>query len=162
MPLANDRSFIPCRLQDRWERRLRPVENVAIVEYTVDVAVLSGKNDGAVGSANAVGTECVGESNAQLGDAVEVGLRIDLAAIATHRVRSVIVGHDEDEVGTNRRLVGNSRTGRQGRNCKEQCSKSDSQHNGCSSREFSIPRMIEQPLNRKTVNGAIDGNECKS
>ena len=56
------------------------------------------RNHGAAGRADRVGAEAVVEAHATVGDTVEVGRAVDAAAVATHGVRRVVVGHDEEDV----------------------------------------------------------------
>ena len=59
-----------------------------------------GENDAAARRADGIGDETVGEERAALGDAVDVGRLVDLAPIGADGVGGVIVGHDENDVGT--------------------------------------------------------------
>ena len=65
----------------------------------VDVVPCAGEDGGAAGRTDRVGAEAVVEAHATLRDAVEIGRPVDAAAIATHGVRCVVVGHDEEDVG---------------------------------------------------------------
>ena len=100
VPLAEDR-----RLVARLPQQLR-VGGQAVVHVrrqggdAVDVVVGAGEDGGPAGGADAVGAEAVVEAHALVGDAVEVGGAVDAAPVAAHGVGGVVVGHDEEDVGT--------------------------------------------------------------
>ena len=98
MPLSDHGGLVTCLLEEFGEGLLRAVEVDPVVDDAVDMAVFSSEDDGPAGSADRVGAEAVVKSHAPLGDAIEVGRFVDFAAVATHGVRGVVVGHDEDDV----------------------------------------------------------------
>ena len=65
-----------------------------------DVAVLAGEDHAAAGRADGVRAEAVVEAHALLGDAVDVGRLVDLAAIGADGVRGMVVRHDVQDVRT--------------------------------------------------------------
>ena len=99
VPLAEDAGLPALSLQRLDEGRQAVVHGRGQCGDPVDVVPCAGEDGGAAGRANRVGTEAVVEAHATLRDAVEVGRPVDAAAIATHGVRRVVVGHDEEEVG---------------------------------------------------------------
>lgn len=62
------------------------------------MVVSPGKNASAAWRTNRVGAETVVETHATLGNTIEMGRAVDPAAIATHRMRSVVVGHDKNNI----------------------------------------------------------------
>ena len=99
MPFADDGGLVANALQELGEVELAIV--VARVQggHAVDVIVRAGEDGRAGGAANGIGAKTVVKAHAALGDAVEVGRGVDAAAIATHGVGRVVVGHNEEDVG---------------------------------------------------------------
>ena len=64
------------------------------------MAIFAGEDGRAAGGTERVGAEAVFKPNALAGDPVDVRGGVDRAAVATDRVRGVVVGHDEDDVWT--------------------------------------------------------------
>ena len=100
MPLADDGGLVTVALQDFGEVFLAVVEVGADGRDFVDVVVGAGENGGAARFAEGIGAETIVEAHAVLSDAGEMRGLIDNRAIATHGVGCVVVGHDEEDVGT--------------------------------------------------------------
>ena len=82
--------------------------------HAVDVAVLSGEQRGPAGRADRIGAEGVLEDHALRGEAVERGRGVErgqASAVGSERVRGMVVGHDEQDVG----LVGGGQGGTRGK-----------------------------------------------
>jgi len=103
MPLADDRGLVAVALEDLGDVFLGVVEVGADGGDFIYMVVGAGEYGRAAGFAQRVGAEAIIEAHAAVGDAVEVRGFIDLRAIATHRVCGVVVGHDEEYVGTGHR-----------------------------------------------------------
>ena len=99
VPLADDCSLVPGLLQQLGHGLLRTVEHArGIIGETVGVAVLAGEHAGTARAAERVGNETVGKAHSVASNAVEVGGLDETAAIATHHLRRVVVGHDVNYV----------------------------------------------------------------
>ena len=101
MPFADHARVITGRLQHLRHRRLTAIEAVKDCD-AVDVAVFAGQNAGAARSANRVHAKTIEEAHSFIGEAIEIGRLVDAAAVTTHRVRCVIVGHDKEDVRASR------------------------------------------------------------
>ena len=107
----------------------------------IQVAVLSGLNDGSTGSTNAVGAKAVLKQHALFRQFVDVWRWIDLfvdAVVCTNCVGSVVIGKDENDVGS---FVFRSIIGRQDRFGRNQQAKSNA-----SQKEYSIHKMNNHSL----------------
>ena len=71
-----------------------------IAPNAVDVRKASGQHGAAGGRAQGVGRKTVVEPRALVADAVEVGRLQDRIAVAAHFVRGVVIGHDEQDIGS--------------------------------------------------------------
>ena len=98
VPLADHGRLISGRPQELGEGRLGAVESHGVVPHAVEVAVLAGQDDGPAGGADAVSAEAVVEAHALGRDAVDVRGPVDAAPVTTDSLRSVVVGHDEQDV----------------------------------------------------------------
>ena len=100
MPLAHDGRLVAGPLEQLGEGLLRAVERGAegVVGVAVGVGVLAREHAGAARAAQRVGHEAVGEADALIGDAVEVGRRGVTVVVAAHHLRRVVVGHDVEDV----------------------------------------------------------------
>ena len=99
VPLAHYGRLVPGLLQQLGHGLLRTVEHArGIIGETVGVAVLAGEHAGTARAAERVGNETVGKAHSVASNAVEVGGLDETAAIATHHLRRVVVGHDVNYV----------------------------------------------------------------
>ena len=98
MPLADNGVLVAFFLKEFREGELPAVHRGAEGCDAVNVIVGAGENRSAAGGADRVGAEAVVESHAALGDAVHVWRLVDAAAVAAHRLRRVVVGHDKQNV----------------------------------------------------------------
>jgi hypothetical protein len=97
MPLADHPGMITGFLKhfgDRWLAAIKPIEN----GDAINVAVFSGEDRGAAGCTDGVDGEAIQEAHPFIGDAVDVRGLIEFAAVTTHGVSGVIVGHNEQYV----------------------------------------------------------------
>ena len=98
MPLADERRFIAGLAEQLRECPLRAVELFVVPLQAVQMAVLAGEDGRPARRADAVRTEAVRESHASRGEPIEVGRRVNAAAVAAQGVCGVVVGHDEYDV----------------------------------------------------------------
>ena len=98
MPFANHPRVISRRLQIFGKHRLRII-NVIENRNAVEVRIFSGEDHGAARRTNRIRDEGVREAHSFTSDAVNVGRVDKLAAVRANRMRRVIVGHDEDDIG---------------------------------------------------------------
>ena len=99
VPFADQRGLIAGLLQQLGEGLLTAVEGLpAVVDLTVDMAVLTRQNHRPAGGADGIRTKAVVETHAFVGDPVEIRRLINLAAVAAHGVRGVIVRHNIDDI----------------------------------------------------------------
>jgi len=103
VPFADDSGLVVVALQNFGDIFQAIVEVGADGGNLVDVVVGAGEDGGAAGLAQRVGAKTIGKAHAALGDAVEVGGLVDATAVATHGVCGVVVGHDEEYIGTRHR-----------------------------------------------------------
>ena len=99
MPFADEGRFIARRLKKLGEGLLRPVKNAVVVANPMEMAVLSGEDGGPAGGAYPVGAKAVVEPHTFPGDPVDVQGLVEAASIAADGLRSVVVRHDEDDIG---------------------------------------------------------------
>ena len=97
VPLADHAGVIAGGVQIRRQRRPLRVNRVEY-RHAVDVTVLAGENARAARRADGVDAETIFEPHPGVGDAVEVRRLVDEAAVATHGMRRVVVGHDVEDV----------------------------------------------------------------
>ena len=100
MPFADDGCLIAVALKDFGHILLAVVDMGADGGDLVDVVVSAGEDGGAAGLAERVGAEAVVEKHTALGYAVEIGGPVDARPVTTHGVGCVVVGHDEENIGT--------------------------------------------------------------
>ena len=99
VPLADVRGLVAGGLQQLGEGLQAVVHHRGQRGHAVHVVVGAGQDRGPARGADRVGAEAVVEAHATGGDAVELGCAIDAAAVAAHRVRRMVVAHDEQNVG---------------------------------------------------------------
>ena len=99
MPLADDSRLVARVLEQLGECRLPPVEWLAEVLDTVDMAVGAGENRGSAGRAYRIRAEAVVEAHAPCGYAVNVWCLVDAASIRADCMSRMVVTHNEDDVG---------------------------------------------------------------
>lgn len=63
------------------------------------MVVRSREDRGATRCTDRVGAEAIVEAHASVGDTIEVGGLVDSAAVTTHGVGGMVVGHDKEDVG---------------------------------------------------------------
>src|SRR5438552_1875785 len=113
MPFADPSGVIACRVQIFLNHRLRSIDSVEN-RHSVFVAVLSRQNRRATWRANRVHCKTIREPHSLFGDAVQVRCLINPAAVATERVRRVIIRHDKNYVWPNLADFRSSRAERDG------------------------------------------------
>lgn len=113
MPLANDCSFVARFLQQLRKCLLRPIKPISVSHKTVQVAVLSGLNDGTAWPANAVCAEAVGKKPPLVGNAIQVRRLVDPGSVRTNGMSRVVVREDKNNIRT---LVVGSRSRGSGEN----------------------------------------------
>ena len=106
MPLTDDGRLIAGLLQQLGDGLLASVERVAVSDEAVQMAVLACQDNGPARPTDRVGTEGVVESNALVGQPIEIGRLIDLAAIGRDGMRGMVVAHDVDDIGPLGRFLG--------------------------------------------------------
>jgi len=104
VPLADDRRLVAGLLEQLGERLLRRVELDAVVDHPVRVAVLPRLDHRPARRADRVRHKTVMEDHPLGGQAVDLGRLVDLRAVGADRVRGVVVGEDEEDVGPLRRF----------------------------------------------------------
>ena len=103
VPLADHPGVVAALLQqprDRHARTVEPIEH----RHAVEVRVLAGQNRGAARRADRVGGKDARQQRALARQPIEVRRLVDARPVRADRVRRVVVGHDEDDVGTAHRL----------------------------------------------------------
>src|SRR6266850_1010470 len=110
MPFPDHAGMITCLLQHLGHSRLRSIEPIEH-GHAINMTIFAGENARAARAANRVYRETVQESHSLFGDTIQIRRLIDLASITAHRMGRMIVGHDEEDIWTLRRL----RLGRNGR-----------------------------------------------
>lgn len=101
VPLSKDSGFVSGFLKELWEGLLVAVEAVVIVHEAIDMAVLSGENDGAAWSADGIGAEAFIEAHALTGQFVDIGSGIEHVVdpvVSSNGMRGVVVGENKDNV----------------------------------------------------------------
>ena len=98
VPLADHAGVVAALLQQPRHRHARAVEAVEH-RHAVEVRVLAGEDRGAARRADRVGGEDARQQRALARQPIEVRRLVDARPVGADRVRRVIVGHDEDDVG---------------------------------------------------------------
>ena len=102
MPLADEGRLIARRPKKLGEGLLRPVKNLGVVAYPVEMAVLSSEDSGPARSAYPVGAKAVVNPHPFPGDPVDVRGPVEAASITADGLCGVVVRHDEDDIGRGR------------------------------------------------------------
>ncbi len=111
MPLADHRRLIPRLLEQLRERLLASVEALRDEVRPVQVAVLPRQDRRPARRADRVGHERVAEQHPLARDPINVRRLVDLRPVRADRMGSVVVGHDEQDVGLLPSLCGPGRCG---------------------------------------------------
>ena len=99
MPLADHASVVAALLQQTRDGHARAVEPVEHRD-AVEVRILASQDCGTARRADGIRGEDAGQERALARQAVEVRRRVDFRPVRADGVRRVVVGHDEDDVGT--------------------------------------------------------------
>src|SRR5262249_7414646 len=99
MPFPDHAGVIAGLLQHLRNCRLAAIKTIEHSD-AVDMAVLAGQNGRATGRANRVDGETIEEPHPFVGNSVQVGRFVDSASVTAHRMRRMIVSHDEQNVWT--------------------------------------------------------------
>jgi hypothetical protein len=112
VPLADHRRLVPVLAEHLRERQQAVVEVRGQCRDAVDMIVRAGQNRRAARRADRVGAEATIEPHAASRDPVQVRRFVDAAAVATHCMGGMVVGHDEEDVRPGvrhgRRLLSNA------------------------------------------------------
>ena len=100
VPLAEDGRLVAAGLQVFGEGGQAVVHRRSEGGYAVDVVVGAGEHAGAAGGADGVGAEGILEAQAAMGQAIQLRRLVDAAAIGGEGVGRVVIGKDEEEVGS--------------------------------------------------------------
>ena len=99
MPLPDDRCLIRGLLQKLGECDLRTIEDAGrIINEAIEVSVFAREDGGTAGATNRVRHQAAVEAHSFFGDSVNIGSRIPVRTVGAHRLPSVVVGKDEDNV----------------------------------------------------------------
>lgn len=100
VPLTDEGRLVAGVAQEFRERRLRSVEGIAVGHQAVGVAVLTRQHGGPAGRADGIAAETPVEDHTLGSDAVDVGGLVDDRAVRADRLHGVVVGEDENDVGS--------------------------------------------------------------
>ena len=100
VPFANHGRLVAGLLQQFGKGLLAPVKLIPIVAHTVQVAVFSGQNRGPAGCAKTISTKGVFKAHSFLCQSVDVGRFVNFASVGTDSIGGVIIGHDENDIGS--------------------------------------------------------------
>jgi hypothetical protein len=98
MPLADNCCLVSACPKQLWERLQAIVHLACERRYIVHMVICASQDSRPTGRAYRVCAETVVEAYPAVTDPVEVWRLVDPAAITTHGVGSVVVGHDEQYV----------------------------------------------------------------
>ena len=99
VPLADHAGVIAAGLQVLGHVVARAIEAVEH-RHAVEVRILPGEQRGAAGRADGIGDKRIREPHAFLGEPVDVRRLVHLRAIGGDGVLRVVVGEDEEDVGS--------------------------------------------------------------
>jgi hypothetical protein len=98
VPLADYGSLVTGLLQQLGKRLLRAIKSYFVVNDTVDMTVFTGKDYGPAGRTDTIGTKAVFEKHTLFGEPIEVWCLVNPAAVTAHSLRSVVIGHNKNNV----------------------------------------------------------------
>jgi hypothetical protein len=85
-------------LQVFGEIGLLPIEILDVVHLSIDKTVLSGEHHRPTGSTYGVGHKTFIKQGALLGNSVNVGRVVQIMSVGTYGLKSVIIGHDKNDI----------------------------------------------------------------
>ena len=103
VPFADHGCLVAGGLKQFRERLLVTVETITIATKSVEMTVFAGQNYGSTGAANGVSAEAVLKQHAFAGQLIDIRSWVEMSkpiAVGTDGVRRVIVGKEEDDIGT--------------------------------------------------------------
>ena len=100
MPLADQSRLITAPPHDFGKGRLRTVKALPVSAKAIQMAVFPRKDAGAGRAANRIGTEGMEKNRAFLSQTINVRRLIDFRSVGANGLHRVIIGKNEDNVGT--------------------------------------------------------------
>ena len=100
MELSKHGRLVACILKELGKGDVGGVEREVVVDFTVEVGVLAGKDGGPARGTDGVGHGGIGKAHAHLGDAVDVGGLDETIAVRRNGLVGMVVRHDKNDVGT--------------------------------------------------------------
>ena len=100
MPLPKECGLITRFLQKLGKSLLGAVKGFHIGKLSIEMAVLSSKNNCPTGGTNRVGDKGTVEPHSLIGDTVQIGCYVPVGSVGGNCLVCMIIGENEEDVGS--------------------------------------------------------------